>query len=86
MSIQSFVPVPLSPGVLKLRLAAFAKGEPAMIVWGRNDPVLPVKDVEIARRVLPGSRIEVLDRCGHCPHVERSEAFCALVLDFLNAA
>jgi len=66
------------------RLLALA--QPAMIVWGRNDPVLPVKDVEIARRVLPGSRIEVLDRCGHCPHVERSEAFCALVLDFLNAA
>jgi pimeloyl-ACP methyl ester carboxylesterase len=59
--------------------------QPAMIVWGANDPVLPVKDVEIARRVLPRSRIEVLDRCGHCPHIERSEAFCALVLDFLNA-
>jgi pimeloyl-ACP methyl ester carboxylesterase len=66
------------------RLARLAS--PSFVIWGKNDPVLPVKDVEVARRVLPAPRIEVLDRCGHCPHIERSEAFCALVLDFLDAA
>ena len=58
----------------------------ALVIWGKNDPVLPVKDVEMARRVLPAPRIEVLERCGHCPHIEQPEAFCALVLDFLDAA
>ena len=57
---------------------------PTLIIWGKNDPVLPVKDVEIARRVLPAPRIEVLERCGHSPHIEQSEAFCALVLEFLT--
>jgi len=66
------------------RLAQLAS--PSFVIWGKNDPVLPVKDVDVARRVLPAPRIEVLDRCGHCPHIERSEAFCALVLDFLDAA
>ena len=56
----------------------------ALVIWGRNDPVLPAKDVDIAQRVLPSPRIEVLERCGHCPHIERPEAFCSLVLDFLN--
>jgi len=59
---------------------------PALIAWGKNDPVLPSKDAEIARRVLPAPRIEVLERCGHFPHIEQSEAFCALALDFLNTA
>ena len=59
---------------------------PALVVWGKNDPVLPSKDAEIARRVLPAPRIEVLARCGHFPHIEQSEAFCALALEFLNTA
>ncbi|MDQ6767117.1 MAG: alpha/beta fold hydrolase [Candidatus Eremiobacteraeota bacterium] len=59
---------------------------PTLVIWGKNDLMLPSKDAEIARRVLPAPRIEVLERCGHCPHIERPEAFCALVLDFLNAA
>jgi pimeloyl-ACP methyl ester carboxylesterase len=59
---------------------------PVLVIWGKNDPVLPSKDAEIARRVLPAPRIEVLERFGHCPQIEQSEAFCALVLDFLNAA
>lgn len=59
---------------------------PTLVIWGKNDPVLPAKDVEIARRVLPSPRIEVFERCGHSPHIEQSEAFCALVLEFLTAA
>jgi pimeloyl-ACP methyl ester carboxylesterase len=58
----------------------------ALVMWGKNDQVLPSKAAEIARRVLPAPRIEVLERCGHFPHIEQSEAFCALVLGFLNAA
>ncbi|MBV8667721.1 MAG: alpha/beta fold hydrolase [Candidatus Eremiobacteraeota bacterium] len=59
---------------------------PTLVIWGRNDPVLPAKDAEIARRVLPAPRIEVFERCGHNPHIEQSEAFCALVLEFLTTA
>jgi pimeloyl-ACP methyl ester carboxylesterase len=66
------------------RLAHLAP--PTLVVWGKNDPVLPSKDAEIARRVLPAPRIEVLERCGHFPHIEQSEAFCALALEFLSTA
>jgi pimeloyl-ACP methyl ester carboxylesterase len=66
------------------RLSALAS--PTLVVWGKNDPLLPVKDVEVVRRVLPSPRIEVLDRCGHLPHIEHPEAFSSLVLDFLETA
>jgi 4,5:9,10-diseco-3-hydroxy-5,9,17-trioxoandrosta-1(10),2-diene-4-oate hydrolase len=56
-----------------------------MIVWGKNDSVLPVRDLEIARRVLPSPRIEVLDACGHLPQIELPDVFSSLVLDFLKA-
>jgi 4,5:9,10-diseco-3-hydroxy-5,9,17-trioxoandrosta-1(10),2-diene-4-oate hydrolase len=59
---------------------------PSLVVWGKNDPLLPVKDADIARRVLPGARIEVLERCGHMPHIELPEVFASLVLDFLDAS
>jgi pimeloyl-ACP methyl ester carboxylesterase len=57
-----------------------------LVVWGKNDLVLPSKDAEVVRRVLPQARIEVLDRCGHFPHIEQPAALSKLVLDFLNAA
>ncbi|HXW50942.1 MAG TPA: alpha/beta fold hydrolase, partial [Candidatus Acidoferrales bacterium] len=59
---------------------------PTLVVWGKNDPVLPVKDAEIARRVLPAPRLELLEHCGHLPHVELPAVFSSLVLDFLNPA
>ncbi len=59
---------------------------PVLVIWGKNDPVLPSKDAAIARRVLPAPRIEVLERCGHLPHIERFETFCELALSFLTAA
>lgn len=66
------------------RLARFEP--PVLVVWGKNDAVLPYKDAEVARRALPAARIEVLEDCGHFPHIEQAATFCALVTDFLNAA
>ena len=59
---------------------------PVLVVWGKNDRMFPVKDSAVAKRVLPRSRIEWLDRCGHCPQLERPDEFNALVLEFLNAS
>jgi pimeloyl-ACP methyl ester carboxylesterase len=59
---------------------------PTLVVWGKNDPVLPAKDAEIAQRVLPSPRLELLERCGHLPHIELPAVFSSIVLDFLNTA
>ncbi len=55
---------------------------PVLIVWGRNDAMVFSKG---ARRVLdavPGARLELFERCGHCPQIECPDRFTELLLDF----
>ena len=56
---------------------------PTMIVWGEKDPYLPAKQAYIANSVLPNSKVEVMQQCGHAPQSEDSDLFNKLVLDFL---
>jgi len=56
---------------------------PLLIVWGREDKGIPLeKGIEI-NSIIKGSRLEILDRAGHCPQDEQSEQFNRLALDFL---
>lgn len=59
---------------------------PVLLIWGKNDPVLPAADAAIAARVLPSVQVEILERCGHLPHIELPAEFCALALRFLGQA
>ena len=57
---------------------------PALIVWGREDRIVPVVCGEQYRRLLPDATLHVLERCGHVPPVEQPDAFARLVLEFLG--
>ncbi len=56
---------------------------PTLIVWGRQDHVVPPADALEYQRVLRGSRLEVFDRCGHVPMAERPVRFNRLLEEFL---
>ena len=56
---------------------------PTLIVWGREEQSIPLPIGEEMHRILKGSRIEILDRAGHCAHDDRSDLFNQLTLDFL---
>ena len=58
---------------------------PTLVVWGRHDPVLPLRDAEAARRALPHARLVTLDT-GHVPFAEDPDGFLAVVLPFLREA
>lgn len=58
-------------------------GCPTLIVWGREDLLVPVGDAERFRRLIPDARKVVFDDTGHCPMLERPETFNALLADFL---
>lgn len=58
---------------------------PTLIVWGREDRIVPVGCGEQYRRLLPDARLTVLDQCGHLPPIEQPDAFARLVVDFLSA-
>ena len=57
---------------------------PALIVWGREDAIVPVICGEQYRRLLPRATLRVLERCGHSPPIERPAEFATMVLDFLG--
>jgi pimeloyl-ACP methyl ester carboxylesterase len=58
---------------------------PALVLWGRQDPVVPLSIGERLARALPDARLVVLDRCGHIPSEERPEASLAALREFLGA-
>jgi pimeloyl-ACP methyl ester carboxylesterase len=57
---------------------------PTLIVWGREDRIVPVECGEQYRRRLPNATLTVLERCGHLPPIEQPDAFARLVLEFLR--
>jgi 4,5:9,10-diseco-3-hydroxy-5,9,17-trioxoandrosta-1(10),2-diene-4-oate hydrolase len=56
---------------------------PTLIVWGREDWVIPVAHAERAYRLIPNARLEIFENCGHCPHLERPLDFNRLAEEFL---
>ena len=56
---------------------------PVMIVWGKNDQVIPVSQSENASQLL-GGELHVFDNCGHMAYVEKPQKFNELVVKFLN--
>lgn len=57
---------------------------PVLLLWGRDDPVVPLVLGHRLHGILPRSRLVVLDRCGHVPQDERPRASLDAVLDFLE--
>lgn len=58
---------------------------PTLIVWGRRDPLIPVEHAAVARRGIPGSRLEIFDDAGHFPQLEQPVHFARVLIDFLES-
>jgi pimeloyl-ACP methyl ester carboxylesterase len=61
-----------------------AAGLPTLIVWGDRDPVIPVEHGLRAHVLIPGSRLEIFEGCGHFPHVESPRRFAEVLRDFVE--
>jgi pimeloyl-ACP methyl ester carboxylesterase len=53
-----------------------------LLIWGREDRMIPLRFI---RPFLEHgkSRIIILEKCGHRPHVENPKLFNKIVKDFL---
>lgn len=58
---------------------------PTLVVWGLNDRIVRVEDAIGYHRLIPDSRLEIFERTGHVPQLERPGRFNSLVEDFLTA-
>ena len=56
---------------------------PTLVLWGAQDPFIPVSHAVAAHEAIPGSRLEILDGVGHYPHCEAPERFVAVLVDFI---
>jgi pimeloyl-ACP methyl ester carboxylesterase len=61
-------------------------GVPTLLVWGRDDRLVPLRLGRRLHRDLPSSRLVVIDRCGHRPHVECPDKVAAALKKFAGAA
>ena len=57
---------------------------PTLIVWGRNDEIVPVDDAYEYARLIPGARMEIFEDTGHLPMLERPARFNRMVEEFLE--
>ena len=58
---------------------------PVLLVWGRRDAMVPHAGAQKLLEAVEGSRLELLDHCGHCPQVEDPDRLVGLLLEFATA-
>jgi len=58
--------------------------KPTLIIWGKQDGLLPVADADIFHKGITGSQIIIFDNCGHVPQFEKAADFNREVLKFLE--
>jgi pimeloyl-ACP methyl ester carboxylesterase len=57
---------------------------PTLVIWGRNDPIIPLRIGQALANDIPNARAVVLDGCGHRPQTECAPAFNRAVQEFLG--
>jgi pimeloyl-ACP methyl ester carboxylesterase len=58
---------------------------PVVVIWGKQDALIPVAYAEGLRAEFPHAVLEVLDGCGHVPMADCPEAFDRVLVPFLAA-
>ena len=56
---------------------------PTLILWGENDPVIPIKYAQSFVSAINDCRFYKMIECGHTPYAEKPKAFFQIVSDFL---
>lgn len=57
---------------------------PVLVVWGRQDNLIPAAHADIAAKGFPNVRVQIIDNCRHFPMLEHASEFNRLLLDFLR--
>jgi triacylglycerol lipase len=57
---------------------------PTLIIWGREDALIPLAQGKMFASEIAGSELVVLDNCGHIPQFECAAPFNGTLLKFLN--
>jgi pimeloyl-ACP methyl ester carboxylesterase len=55
---------------------------PVLLVWGTRDRMVPHSGARVVLDALPGTKVELIEGCGHCPQLEATERLLELLLGF----
>ena len=59
---------------------------PALIVWGRDDRIVPLECAERYQKALPHARLEIVENAGHFVDMEQPDVLAQLVARFVTEA
>jgi len=59
-------------------------GLPTLLLWGKQDPVVPLSVGELYHKQIAGSKLVAFDKCGHMPEIEKWAEFIKEVESFLG--
>jgi len=57
---------------------------PTLILWGKKDDVLPLKDAYYLKEKIGGSQLKIIPGAGHSPHRETPAELAEIIIDFFQ--
>ena len=58
--------------------------KPLLLIWGRHDRVVKLRQGERLRDAIPGACLEIIEQCGHNPHEEHPDETWSSIRIFLE--
>lgn len=59
---------------------------PTLVIWGDNDPTVPLRTGKVLAARMPHARLEIIPDAGHTPMLDQTELLNGLVRDHLLAS
>jgi pimeloyl-ACP methyl ester carboxylesterase len=56
-----------------------------LIVWGEADQLVPLKCAYVFNKKIMGSRLNIMPKIGHSPHLEAPEELSRIIISFLKS-
>jgi pimeloyl-ACP methyl ester carboxylesterase len=57
---------------------------PTLVLWGADDKLIPAQYGPAFRDLIPNARLEILERCGHLPQIEKMAEFVEKLTRFIE--
>jgi 2-hydroxy-6-oxonona-2,4-dienedioate hydrolase len=57
---------------------------PALLVWGKQDPITPAEIAPEFQKLLPNAELKIIDQCGHVPTQEKPYQFLEYFFEFVK--
>jgi pimeloyl-ACP methyl ester carboxylesterase len=57
---------------------------PTLIVWGTDDPIIPIEHGRRAHELIPGSRLAEIEGAGHWPQLDEPEQVVEALFEFID--